>query len=68
MQQQLAEALQRAYPEQIDALDAAALVGAVTGAILAAGHTAAATGQPLAGAIERVLDTATRAGQLTRDD
>lgn len=67
-QQQLAEALQRAYPGDIDALDAAALVGAVTGAILAASHAATASCRPLITAIERVLDMTARAGELVRDD
>jgi AcrR family transcriptional regulator len=67
-QQQLAEALQRAYPGDIDALDAVALVGAVTGAILAAGHAATTSGQTLTTAIERILDTTDKASRLTRDD
>lgn len=59
-QQELAAALHRAYPDEIDTLDAATLVGAVTGAILAAGHAAAVSGQSLRAAVERVLDTASR--------
>lgn len=54
-QQELAGALRAAYPDRLDAIDAAALVGAVVGAILAAGQTAVTAGQPLHTAIERVL-------------
>jgi hypothetical protein len=54
-QQELAAALRAAYPDQLDELDAAALVGAVVGAVLAVGHAAVTAGQPLHPAIERVL-------------
>jgi AcrR family transcriptional regulator len=54
-QQELAAALGAAYPDQLDELDAAALVGAVVGAVLAVGHAAVTAGQPLHPAIERVL-------------
>lgn len=63
-QQQLAEALRRLYPDDLDALDAAALVGAVTGAILAAGHVATTSGHPLTTVIERVLDVTAEAAEL----
>ena len=61
-QQHLAAALQRAYPDRVDDLDAAALVGAVTGAILAAVHVAVSSGRPLEPAVERVFDLAGRLG------
>jgi AcrR family transcriptional regulator len=55
-QQDLAAALRRAYPERLDAVDAAGLVGAVVGAILAAGQAAVTTGGSLQAAVDRVLD------------
>jgi hypothetical protein len=56
-QQELAAALRTAYPDRLDDVDAAALVGAVVGAILAAGQAAVTTGRPLSTAIDRILTT-----------
>jgi AcrR family transcriptional regulator len=54
-QQELAAALRAAYPDRLDAVEAAGLVGAVVGAILAAGHAAVTTGGSLEDAVDRVL-------------
>ncbi|MCR3750455.1 TetR/AcrR family transcriptional regulator [Lentzea californiensis] len=59
-QQQLATALRQTYADDIDDVDAAAIVGAVTGAVLAAGRTALRTGQSLSIAMQRAVDIATR--------
>jgi AcrR family transcriptional regulator len=59
-QQRLAVALRQAYADQLDELDAAAVVGAVTGAVFAAGRTAVHTGQPLDAAMRRAIDLVTR--------
>jgi hypothetical protein len=56
-QEELAAALRTAYPFRLDDVDAAALVGAVVGAILAAGRAAVTTGRPLSTAIDRILTT-----------
>ncbi|WP_153035639.1 TetR/AcrR family transcriptional regulator [Amycolatopsis sp. YIM 10] len=58
-QEELATALRRAYPDELDELDAAALVGAVTGAVFAAGQTAVRLGRPLDLAMRRAIDLAT---------
>ncbi|MER5268826.1 helix-turn-helix domain-containing protein [Actinosynnema sp. NPDC002837] len=59
-QQELATALRQAFPDDLDDLDAAVLVGAVTGAVFAAGRTAVRTGEPLDAAMRRAIDVATR--------
>jgi AcrR family transcriptional regulator len=63
-QQQLTQALEHAYSDEIDTLEAAALVGAITGAILTAGYTAASTGQSLDIAISGVLEQATKISRI----
>ncbi|WP_433264604.1 TetR/AcrR family transcriptional regulator [Actinosynnema sp. CS-041913] len=59
-QQQLATALRQAHAGRLDELDAAAMVGAVTGAVFAAGQTAVRTGLPVDTAMRRAVDLATR--------
>ncbi|MFI7120521.1 TetR/AcrR family transcriptional regulator [Amycolatopsis sp. NPDC049868] len=58
-QQRLSAALCRACEGELDELDAAAMVGAVTGAIFAAGLTALRLGTPLDEAMRRAIDLAT---------
>jgi AcrR family transcriptional regulator len=65
-QTRLAEALHRAYPERIDEVEAAALVGAVTGAVGAAAVTALRRGDPpdeVRAAMSRAAALALRAAQ-----
>lgn len=60
-QSELAQALQRAYPDELDLLDAAARVGAVTGAVSAAAATSLAQGdgpEQVQAAMSRALDIA----------
>ncbi|MDG9678325.1 TetR family transcriptional regulator [Micromonospora sp. DH14] len=59
-QQQLAAALRQTYTDELDDIGAAAIVGAVTGAVLAAGQTALRTSQPLGTTMRRAIDIATR--------
>ncbi|UJW29419.1 TetR/AcrR family transcriptional regulator [Saccharothrix sp. AJ9571] len=59
-QQQLATTLRQTCTDELDDIDAAAIVGAVTGAVLAAGQTALRTGQSLSTAMQRAIDIATR--------
>jgi AcrR family transcriptional regulator len=58
-QQQLAAALRHTCADELDDIDAAAIVGGVTGAVLAAGQAALRTGQPLGAAMRRAIDIAT---------
>ncbi|HET7742116.1 MAG TPA: TetR/AcrR family transcriptional regulator [Mycobacterium sp.] len=60
-QSELAQALQRAYPDELDLLGAAARVGAVTGAVSAAAATSLAQGdgpEQVQAAMSRALDIA----------
>lgn len=59
-QQQLATALRQAYTDELEEIDAAAIVGAVTGAVFAAGQTAVRSGKPLDAAMRRAIDIATQ--------
>ncbi|AUI60134.1 TetR/AcrR family transcriptional regulator [Amycolatopsis sp. BJA-103] len=58
-QQRLSAALRRACDGELDEIDAAAIVGAVTGAVFAAGQTAVREGIPLDDAMRRAIDLAT---------
>jgi len=58
-QQRLAAALCGACEGELDEIDAAAMVGAVTGALFAAGLTALRVGTPLDEAMRRAIDLAT---------
>ncbi|ONF70763.1 TetR/AcrR family transcriptional regulator [Amycolatopsis keratiniphila] len=58
-QQRLSSALCRACDGELDEIDAAAMVGAVTGAIFAAGLTSLRLGTPLDEAMRRAIDLAT---------
>ncbi|WP_410657196.1 TetR/AcrR family transcriptional regulator [Amycolatopsis sp. lyj-112] len=59
-QQRLSAALVLACEGELDETDAAAMVGAVTGAVFAAGQLAVRTGGPLDDAMRRAIDLATR--------
>ncbi|RSN06980.1 TetR/AcrR family transcriptional regulator [Streptomyces sp. WAC 05977] len=58
-QERLSAALCRSCAGEIDEVDAAALVGAVTGAVFAAGRTALRLGTPLDEAMRRAIGRAT---------
>lgn len=58
-QQRLSAALCQACEGELDEIDAAAVVGAVTGAVFAAGRTALRLGTPLDEAMRRAIDLAT---------
>lgn len=58
-QQRLSAALCQACEGELDEIDAAAIVGAVTGAVFAAGRTALRLGTPLDEAMRRAIDLAT---------
>ncbi|WP_037314396.1 TetR/AcrR family transcriptional regulator [Amycolatopsis orientalis] len=58
-QQRLSAALGEACDGELDEIDAAAIVGAVTGAVFAAGRTAVRKGVPLDEAMGRAIDLAT---------
>jgi AcrR family transcriptional regulator len=60
-QEQLADALRAAFPGELDNVEAAAMVGGVIGAGLAAGLVAVRDGTPLAGeAVRRAIEMALR--------
>ncbi|MBB5851171.1 TetR/AcrR family transcriptional regulator [Amycolatopsis umgeniensis] len=58
-QQRLSAALCHSCDGELDEIDAAAIVGAVTGAVFAAGQTAVREGLPLDDAMRRAIDLAT---------
>jgi AcrR family transcriptional regulator len=59
-QARLSSALRQAFDGELDEIEAAAMVGAVTGAVFAAGQTAVRTGVSLDDAMRRAIDLATR--------